>query len=100
MIYCIDVDGTLCDETCDFGYEYAQPNQEMIDFVNCLYDEGHTIKIFTARGQCTGIDQEQFTKEQLREWGVKYHEYHKKTAADFYVDDKAVTPEEFLKRRK
>ena len=100
MIYCFDVDGTICDETCDFGYEYAQPRQEMVDAINRLYDEGHTIKIFTARGQATGIDWEQFTKEQLAEWGVKYHEYHKKISGDFYVDDKAVLPDEFLRQIK
>jgi len=96
MIYCIDVDGTICNETWDVGYKYAKPNQKMVDKINRLYEEGHTIKIFTARGQVTGIDHEQFTKDQLKKWGVKYHEYHKKTPGDFYIDDKAVTPEKFL----
>jgi hypothetical protein len=92
------VDGTLCTLTEDSGYEYAQPKQAMIDKVNRLYNEGHTIKICTARGQMSGIDWEQFTKEQLAKWGVKYHEYHKKPSGDFYVDDKAMTIEEFLNR--
>lgn len=99
MIYCFDVDGTICNLTEDFGYEYAQPIQEMVDEINRLYDEGHTIKIFTARGQLSGVDWEKFTKEQLKVWGVKYHEYYTKPAGDFYIDDKAMTPEEFLKRR-
>jgi carbamoyl-phosphate synthase large subunit len=100
LIYCFDVDGTICTLTEDFGYEYAQPIDEMVDKVNRLYDEGHTIKIHTARGQTSGIDWEAFTIEQLKEWGVKFHEfYYGKPSADFYIDDKGINVKDFLAGR-
>jgi len=64
--------------------------------INKLYDEGHIIKIFTARGQGSGNDFSKITKKQLKLWGVKYNELLEKPEADFYVDDKAMTPGDFL----
>ncbi len=97
MIYCIDVDGTICTKTEDSSYPNAQPQQLVIDKVNKLYDEGHTIKIFTARGGTTGKDWTELTKEQLEKWGVKHHELIMgKPAADFYIDDKGLNPGEFV----
>jgi hypothetical protein len=69
---------------------------ERIAVVNKLYDTGYKIKIFTARGQYSGTDRSEFTKKQLAEWGVKYHELVSKTAAHLYIDDLAVRPEEFF----
>ena len=38
MIYCFDLDGTLCTDT--FGeYNNAEPLLERIDFVNKLYEK-------------------------------------------------------------
>jgi len=96
MIYCFDVDGTICTMTEDHEYYKAIPIPEMVTKINKLYDEGHTIKISTARGQGSGIDQTDLTKKQLKEWGIKYHKLLKKTSADFYVDDKCMTPAEFI----
>ena len=90
LIYCFDVDGTICTMTEDHEYHKAIPIPEMIAKINKLYDAGHTIKIATARGQGSGIDRTELTKKQLKEWGVKYHEFLKKTSADFYIDDKAI----------
>jgi len=59
--------------------------------VNRLYDEGHRIPLYTARGATTGIDWRELTERQLREWKVYYHElYMGKPTADIYVDDKAL----------
>ncbi len=96
MIYCFDVDGTICTMTENHEYYKAIPIPEMVTKINKLYDEGHTIKIATARGQGSGIDQTELTKKQLKEWGIKYHELFKKISADFYVDDKSMTPAEFI----
>ena len=72
----------------------------MVEKINRLYDEGHTIKIYTARGQESGIDYEAFTIEQLQDWRVKYHYfYYGKPSADFYVDDKGINAADFLKGR-
>ena len=91
MIYCFDIDGTLCTNT-DGDYEKAQPFYDVIEQVNRIYDEGHRIILYTARGSTTGIDWRQLTLDQLREWGVRYHElYMGKPTADIYIDDKALT---------
>lgn len=94
MIYCFDVDGTIC--TLSKGYENAKPIQLMIDRINFLYNQSNFIKIFTARGQASGVDYRELTISQLIKWGVRYHELIvSKPSADFYIDDKALTPEMF-----
>jgi len=90
MIYCFDLDGTLCNEMLG-DYERSIPNMDVISKVNQLFDEGHIIKIFTGRGSKTGIDWREFTEKQLNSWGVKYHELIMgKPVADIFIDDKAV----------
>ena len=97
MIYCFDIDGTICNEDLDHEYEKAVPNKKLVTLINKLYDEGHTIKIATARGGMTGIDHTEMIKRQLSTWGVKYHELHKKVPAHLYIDDRGIHPEQFLK---
>lgn len=90
MIYCFDIDGTLCD-TAGSDYKNSIPRKDIISKVNQLYDRGHTIKIFTGRGATSGIDWREFTEEQLKSWGVKYHELIMgKPKADIFIDDKAI----------
>ena len=70
-VYAFDIDGTICNNT--FGkYEKAKPIQERIDGINYLFEKGHFIKMFTARGSTTDIDWFEFTEKQLKEWGVEY----------------------------
>ncbi|MGE4299501.1 MAG: methyltransferase domain-containing protein [Desulfovibrionaceae bacterium] len=90
MIYCFDIDGTLCTNT-NGAYETAEPFPDMIARVTALYDAGHTIKLFTARGTVTGIDWRELTESQMRAWGLKYHELILgKPEADVFVDDKTI----------
>ena len=90
MIYCFDIDGTLCTNT-DGDYLTAKPMHDVIAQVNHLYEEGHHILLYTARGATTGIDWRELTEKQLREWGVRYHAlYMGKPTAHVYVDDKSV----------
>lgn len=90
MIYCFDIDGTLCTNT-EGDYANAQPFFEVIERVNRLYDEGHSVLLYTARGSTTGIDWRELTEEQLQVWGVRYHRlYLGKPTADVYIDDKAI----------
>lgn len=97
MIYCIDIDGTICSNTEDSSYEHAEARELVVEKINRLYDEGHHIKIFTARGGTTGKDWSNLTTKQLRKWGVKYHSLIMgKPSADFYVDDKGIRPGEFV----
>ena len=98
MIYCFDIDGTLCNNT-DGEYERAEPYPEIIAQVNGLYDVGHQIILYTARGSTTGIDWRELTEAQLRSWGVKYHElFLGKPHADVYVDDKAINLHQWMTR--
>lgn len=97
MVYCFDIDGTLCSNT-EGDYERAQPWPEAIARVNALYDAKHKILLFTARGSTTGIDWRPTTERQMKEWGVRYHElYLGKPSADVYVDDKAVNVKDWMK---
>jgi len=99
MIYCFDIDGTLCTNT-DGGYERAEPYPDVITRVNALYDAGHRIIMYTARGSTTGINWRELTENQLYSWGVKYHElFLGKPTADIYIDDKAVALHQWMIRK-
>jgi len=89
MIYCFDIDGTLCTNT-EGDYESAKPFYDRIAVVNALYSAGHVIKLFTARGSTTGIDWRKVTEVQLQSWGVIHHELIMgKPEADIFIDDKS-----------
>ena len=97
MIYCFDIDGTICSLTHGGIYKHAEPFNDIIESINTLYDEGHTIKMFTARGSVSGVDYTDLTVWQLEKWGVKYHELimNKKPHYDLLIDDKAVNVEDW-----
>jgi len=91
MIYCFDLDGTLCSDEKG-AYEKAIPFEERIEKVNSLFEEGNTIIIDSARGSETKKDWLSLTETQLKTWGVKYNSFRvgQKIHADIYVDDKAI----------
>jgi D-sedoheptulose 7-phosphate isomerase len=96
MIYCFDIDGTIC-TSCNGNYRLAQPYQTHIAKINDLYEEGHYIKLHTARGSTTGIDWSDFTRNQLASWNIKYHELILgKPEASVFVDDRACSPGSFF----
>ena len=93
--YCFDIDDTIC-KTIGTNYLDAKPIEKRIARINHLFKEGHTIKLFTARGSETGIDWRELTEIQLTNWGLKYTELiFGKPAADFYIDDKAINECDF-----
>lgn len=95
MIYCFDIDGTIC-RTSDANYLNSVPFPDRIDRVNELFENGHEIIFFTARGSTTGIDWSDQTERQLKEWGVKFHRLILgKPQADLFIDDLAVNSEHF-----
>jgi FMN phosphatase YigB (HAD superfamily) len=101
MIYCFDLDGTLCDISSGWNkqcYDKSYPKTQRIQKVNSLYDKGNKIIIETARGSVSGKDWHQVTEDQLKNWGVKYHVLRTGTkhAADHYIDDKAINASEFF----
>ncbi len=97
MVYCFDLDGTLCSQTHDKKYMEAVPFSKAIEAVNKLFDQGHTIIIDTARGSTSGFDWSSMTENQLKSWGLKYHKLivGKKIHADIFIDDKAISAEEW-----
>lgn len=96
--FCFDIDGVIAKLSPNNDYNLAEPNREMIQRVNQLYEAGNHIVLFTARGYVTGIDWYDITKAQLERWGVKHHEFYVgKPNADFYVDDKNVLISQILK---
>lgn len=99
MTYCFDLDGTLCTNT-NGDYSSAIPFDDRITKVNELYKLDNKIIINTARGSSTGIDWYDFTKNQLQQWGVKYHQLFvgKKIEADLFIDDKGISDIEFFKK--
>jgi hypothetical protein len=98
MKYCFDIDGTICSNTCG-KYEDAEPIKYMIDQINSLYNNGHTILLFTARGSTTGIDWRELTEKQMRDWGVHYHKLILgKPEADLYIDDKGMSIDEWANK--
>jgi hypothetical protein len=77
-------------------YDLAVPILENIEKINILYEEGHEITYWTARGSVTGIDWFDTTKMQLDKWGCKYHKLitGQKPAYDLLICDKTKRIEE------
>lgn len=97
MIYYVDVDGTICTKT-DGNYRDAQPMWDRIAKINKLYDDGHQIIYWTARGGNSGIDWTDVTHSQLAAWGCKYDKIMLgKPSYDLWIDDKAINSEEYFK---
>ena len=68
---------------------------ERINKINKLFDEGHKIVYWTARGTVTKIDWYDITKNQLDKWGCKYHKLIMgKPAYDLLICDKTKRIEE------
>ena len=101
MKYHIDIDGTICtvDSACKdtlTRYQTAVPILERIEKVNRLYDEGHTITYWTARGGESGLDLEDLTRAQLATWNCRYHVLTMgKPSYDVYIDDKSFNVDAF-----
>jgi phosphatidate phosphatase PAH1 len=102
--FVFDVDGTICTAT-DGNYSEAKPFINRIQQINKLYDEGNTIVFLTARGMGSSSNNcqearskwEDLTRNQLKLWGVKFHElFMCKPAGDCYIDDKGINDQDFF----
>jgi len=94
----VDIDETICVSPKDRDYGKAEPIQANIAKINALYDEGHTITYWTARGTGSGKDWSQVTKGQFDRWGVKYHDLKfGKPMYDLFIDDKVVNAYSWMK---
>jgi hypothetical protein len=92
----VDIDETICFYPEEREYPLAQPLNENIAKINNLYDEGNIITYYTARGSATGIDWYETTRDQLNEWGCKYHNLSvgEKPPYDLLICDKTKRIEE------
>jgi hypothetical protein len=96
IIYCFDLDGTIC-YTPEKLYKDAIPYVDVIGKINELYDGGHYIKIYTARGGTSGVNYHDLNITQLKNWGVKYHELRfGKPVYDVFIDDKNLNSLDWL----
>tara|TARA_B100000989_G_C19521380_1_gene464344 strand:+ start:2268 stop:2618 length:351 start_codon:yes stop_codon:yes gene_type:complete len=96
-IFCFDLDGVICNNT--YGdYKKAKPKTSAINKINSLFDSNNYIIVFTARymGFAKGNRNKaielgyDFTKKQLNNWGLKYHELiFGKPEYDVIIDDKS-----------
>ena len=97
----VDIDETICFYEGKRRYDLSIPNYENIAKINKLYDEGHTIVFYTARGLKSGRGEKHYrpiTEQQLKEWGVKYHELcFKGHNGDYFIDDRGINAEDFFK---
>ena len=100
MIYYVDIDETICTyDGVKREYPNAKPIRENIEKINSLYDEGHTVVYWTARGATTGIDWTVLTLEQLERWGAKYTEAKLgKPNYDVFICDKAINTSNFFRK--
>ncbi len=95
--FCFDLDNTLCISNSK-NYSKSIPDKQAIKLVNSLYNNGHIIKIYTARymgrykDNIKKANQSGFkkTKNQLKKWKISYHKlFLGKPSSDFYIDDKS-----------
>ncbi len=107
-----DLDDVICFRPTGYEYlgpgkyAYCQPYQEAIELINSLYGEGYKIIIYTARGmsQFAGNIIEIYSKlynqtnDQLKSWGVKYHQLVMgKIHYDVLIDDKVLNSSSITK---
>lgn len=99
----VDFDDTL--SFCkDRDWENAEPHTELIEKLNRFSDMGWTVDVFTARGSIsckTRVEADWKYRSQieafLEKHGLRYNTLSfDKPLATWYIDDKALTPEQFL----
>tara|TARA_R110000824_G_scaffold153082_9_gene324597 strand:- start:40 stop:351 length:312 start_codon:yes stop_codon:yes gene_type:complete len=98
MVIYVDIDETIANPSQDLDYSKATPMKDRIEKMNNLYDMGHTIVYWTARGTMTGIDWYDVTLQQFKDWGVKYSDLKMgKPAYDIFIDDKNINSEDWFR---
>ncbi len=97
MVYCFDIDGTICTDVLESNPQDAVPNHQAIDEINKLYNSGNKILIFTSRHHYGEF--KELTLRQLRSWKVNYHEliYRDKPKYDILIDSKSMNSSTWLR---
>lgn len=110
MTFVFDVDGTIClIKKKEEKYEDLVPYKEIVDRLKYYKENGAKIVLFTSRNMNSykgslGLINKNTAKimlEWLDKWDIPYDEimYGKPWPGHkgFYVDDRAVRPDEFMK---
>lgn len=110
LTFCFDIDGTLCPiKKKEEEYMDLVPYREMVDKLRQYKEGGAKIVLFTSRnmnsyGGNIGLINANTAKvllKWLEKWDIPYDEiiYGKPWPGHkgFYVDDRTVRPDEFLK---
>tara|TARA_B100000035_G_C20684206_1_gene415328 strand:- start:123 stop:434 length:312 start_codon:yes stop_codon:yes gene_type:complete len=97
----VDIDDTICyyeqTDNKKKDYSIALPYKERIMKINDLFDKGHKIIYWTARGSVTQKLWFNITYDQLKRWGCKFHELRMgKPAYDLFIDDKNINSETYF----
>lgn len=97
----VDIDETICDYDVNGPREYhlARPIWINIDKINDLFDDGHRITFYSARGSVHKDKISEYTRltlKQLGTWGCKYHSLSvgQKPNYDLLICDKSKRIEE------
>ena len=101
----VDIDETISTYTGKRIYALASPLKHNIKKINKLYDEGWHVTYWTARGSVSKVDHWQYTRDQLKMWGCKFHDlitgyrdgpfcWPTKPHFDLVIDDKSKRIEE------
>ena len=96
LVIAVDIDGTITKESCWNREQVlkATPNRKLIEMINDLYCKGYAIILYTCRGDSVIPA----TRCWLKENHVKYHALNNnKLWADIYLDDKGISPDNFVK---
>ena len=88
----VDIDETICTKSPNNDYSKALPLKGNIKRINQLYNSGHIITYWSARGTGTGINWRDVTIKQFENWGVKYHHLSlgEKPVFDLLIDDRVL----------
>jgi capsule biosynthesis phosphatase len=110
LTFVFDIDGTICPiKKKEEKYEDLVPFKSVVDKIRYYYNNGAKITLFTSRNMRTyNCDISKITEftlpvieEWLKKWDIPYSEIivgkpwpgH----LGFYVDDRSVRPDEFIK---
>ena len=103
-LFCFDLDGVIC-KNIEYknsnliNYNKSKPIRPAVRAINKLYDDGHTIVIYTARGMTrykgnVSLIKKKLSKltvNSLKSWKLKYHKLvFGKIYYDLIIDDKSI----------
>jgi len=96
MKFLFDIDDTILFSKIDRkgNYSLKSSNEELINKINSLFRKGHTIIIETGRHW----NHFEITRKQLHDAGVCYDTLICGKPPCYIIDDKALRPNEFLKK--